>query len=37
MAAFIVVVVALLYVPMGVLPILPRDTMEAEDGRETGF
>ena len=33
MAAVVVAVVALLYIPMGILPVLPRDTMEAEDGR----
>lgn len=36
MAAVVVVVVALLYIPMGILPILPRVTVETRDGGESG-
>lgn len=37
MAAVIVVVVALLYIPMGILPVLPKVTSEVEDWREPGI
>ena len=37
MAALVVVVVALLYIPMGILPVLPRDIVETVDRPESGL